>query len=517
MNGVATAPQSATDSGRAWRAMLTWSSGAVYTVVTLAVGLVTTPLIVQLLGDVRFGAFRAATDWFGYLQLTDLGVGAAFGVLLVRARVDGVTGTIGVIKAALSVLARLSILAIPLGVLLAWKLPQFIQGGSALATELRWAGLVSTAALLLSPLLVFRSYLDANQRGYLVNAALIGQSLTVTGLSLLLAWRGWGLVGQSIAVVAGTAAFIALVTTWSVRSLTSARTREAGDGQSSRPTARETWALSWPLAIAAAGNRLNLMTDTVVVGGLLGVSAVASLFLSQRVVLLAASQVNALAGSSWAGLAELRQTGKLEQFEQRLCELTRLVLGAGLTLVGSVAAFTSDFVTLWVGARFYGGDLLCVFTLVSAVVFAFLLPYSWAVDMAGDTRHRLVVSSLGSALNLALSIFFVKRFGLPGVALGTVVALLVTDAWYCPWLVSRRYGIRGRAIFAAVLRGLAVGVPWLIFVWIVAHRLPPVQGWADFAIRTGLVGAAAAVYAWLRALTDADRGAWTRRLRAMRA
>ena len=98
-----------------------------------------------------------------------------------------------------------------------------------------------------------------------------------------------------------------------------------------------------------------------------------------------------------------------------------------------------------------------------------------------------------------------------------MVALLLTDAWYCPWLVMRRYGIRGRAIGAAVTRGVVVGLPWLCLVWFLAHRLPDVRGWLEFAARTGLVGAATLAYAWFFALTDTDRAGWMHRLRASRA
>jgi O-antigen/teichoic acid export membrane protein len=410
------------------------------------------------------------------------------------------------------VLGRMTLVAIPLALALAWFMPHLLREGWELGPELRASAAVTAVGLAFGPLLIFRSHLDASQRGYLVNVALLVQSLVVTALSVLLAWQGFGLVGQSLAALAGLAAFTVLIVVWS-RPLLKATARAPQDDATGLAPAR-LWSLSWPLATAAAGNRLNLMTDTIVIGKLLGAGDVAMLFLTQRIILLCAGQVNGLANSSWAALAELRQSGQTRAFETRLAELTRLIVGAGLVIVGSVAAFNRQFVALWVGPHLYGGDLLCLATLGSVVTFGFLLPYAWAIDMAGDTRHRLVASSIGSVLNVAFSVTFVLWFGIAGVALGTLCAYLLTDAWYCPWLVARRYGIRGWGIVESAGRGLLVGLPWVAAVWMLARAQGTPAGWLELLAETMVVGVLALLYCWALILNRDDRSLWTRRLRA---
>jgi len=401
---------------------------------------------------------------------------------------------------------------LPLALALAWFMPHLIRDGWQSAPALRACAGIIAIGLSLGPMLVFRSYLEATQRGYLVNVALLAQSLIVTALSVLFAWKGFGLVGQSLASLCGLVMFVGLIAAWSMPLLSA----HPSTGRSPM-SPRELWSLSWPLAAAAAGNRLNLMTDTIVVGKLLGVGDVAMLFLTQRILLLCAGQVNALASASWAALAELRHSGQTVAFGLRLGELTRLMVGAGLVLVGTVAAFSRDFVTLWVGPQLYGGDLLCLATLASAVVFAFILPYTWAIDVAGDARHRLLPSTIGSVLNLALSVVFVRRLGVAGVALGTLCAYLLTDAWYCPLLVGRRYGVRLEPIVASASRGLGVGLPWVALVWVLTRlRTAPVT-WMSFITQGAVVGAAALVYCWFLVMNTKDRNDWSHRLRSLAA
>lgn len=495
-------------SSRLQRAMMTWTSGALYTAVTVAVALVTTPLILEALGDDRFGGFRALSDWMGYLLLVDFGLGSALSVALVRANAQGTAQIVAVLRQGMRLLAGVAVVAVALGLALAWRMPALVRGTANLTMEMRIAAAIAALGLAALPLSVFRSYLEATQRGYLVNLALLAQSLTITVLSVLLAWSGAGMIGQSLATLVGLLLFCGCMVAWTWPHLKAHTTTV-------RPplSRKELWSLSWPLALASVDYRLNLLTDTIIVGRMLGVNEVAALFLTQRVILLGASQVNGLANSSWAALAELRETGQRERFEARLAELARLIVGAGLVIAGTVAALDRDFVSVWVGAHRYGGDLLAAATLFGVVTFGFMLPFSWAIDMAGDTRRRLLPSTIGSLLNLGLSIIFVRVWGVAGVAIGTFFGYLFTDAWYCPRFVCRSYGVRMQTVLSAVGRGAAVGLVWVAAIWLLTRSMPVADGWATLVTRGALLGTAALVYCWLTVLNREERDGWLRRLR----
>jgi len=496
--------------GRLRRAVLTWTMDAVNSGVTILVGFVTTPILLKLLAAERFGAARAAGEWIGHLMVADLGVGAAFGVLLVRARQTSLQDAAGVTRFALRIMSFLTFAIVPMGLVLAWFMPRLVKIDAALARELQICAAISVAGLALMPLSVFRAVLETGQRGYLVNAALLAQSLTITGLSLLLAWIGWGLIGLSVAALVGAVLFTAMNARWAVRHLGGiARTPRADVPM------RKLWGLAWPLAAASAGNRLNLMTDSIVVGYLVGPAPVAVMFLTQRVILLAAGQVTSLSNATWAALAELRNAGKQDIFQSRLAELARLIVGLGTVLGGTAAAYDAQFVRLWVGREMYGGDWLAAFTVASAVVFGFLCLFSWVIDMQGDTRHRLPVSTIGSILNLVLSVTFVKAFGLPGVALGTLAAYLLTDAWYSPLLVCRRYDVPPSLILRAAARGLAVGLPWATGAWLLTRSHTPPMRWLGFSAEVAVVGTLALAYCWWGLLTPPERDQWRQRLRQL--
>ena len=336
---------------RSHRAIKTWMMNGIQTALNLLIGIVATPMLVKWLSPERVGAQKAYSDWFGYLTLTDLGLGGAFGVLILRARAtQSPQAVAAVARRGLQLLALLALVAVPTGLVLAWYMPwlvkcdpEFIKLHPNFPTELRIASFISVAGLALAPIAIYRTVLETAQRGYMVSIALLVQSLTITSLSLILAYRGYGLIGQSIALITGLFLFTALIHRSGQQQLRMPTLATAGPTATSvqrtdRISWNGLWRLAWPLGVTSAGNRLNLMTDTIVIGHLLGSTPVATLFLTQRLVFLAAAQVNTVTNASWAGLAELKHTGQLALLRERMVELCRLLVGVGIVLVGTIAA-----------------------------------------------------------------------------------------------------------------------------------------------------------------------------------
>src|SRR5271169_6797248 len=70
-----------------WRtktSIWTFFTGELFTVASLGVALVATPLLLRWLGDEKFVAFETATDWIGYVGLLECGIGEAIQALLAR-------------------------------------------------------------------------------------------------------------------------------------------------------------------------------------------------------------------------------------------------------------------------------------------------------------------------------------------------------------------------------------------------------------------------------------------------
>src|SRR5262249_54572373 len=120
--------------------------------------------------------------------------------------------TAALIKKGLKLeLWQTALIVAPMTVIMAWSIPMLVPVPASLRAELRVGILIYFAAIWLSPFEIYRLALECLQRGYLVNIAILAQSLIVFVCSIWLAWLGYGIAGQFIALVAGTAGFSILV------------------------------------------------------------------------------------------------------------------------------------------------------------------------------------------------------------------------------------------------------------------------------------------------------------------
>jgi len=315
----------------------------------MAAGFITTPYLLRFLGAERLGAFRASQQWMSYLAFLYVGLGPTLVVLLLRPASKGdLAGTVGVLKSGMRITMRQMLwVALPAGLVLAWFMPQLVGVSASLRSELRWGTLFGLAALLLDPLDLFRTVLQCRQLGSLVNLGLSLQTVTISAVAVWLAWLGWGLPGQFIANVIGIAACSAVLVTFAVRHLS-----EYMKSPRVEIDRTELWALRRPMLLTGIGGQMNLLTDYIVVSLVADPVAVVTFSITQRLMTVLGGFVSSFSEVSWAGLAELRATGDSELFERRVLELIRLLLGTGLCLLVTLAAFNQHFVRLWVGQSY---------------------------------------------------------------------------------------------------------------------------------------------------------------------
>ncbi|MGA6974435.1 MAG: oligosaccharide flippase family protein [Candidatus Binatus sp.] len=450
---------------RTTRFLLTFLSREAYTVLTLLVALWATPLLLHWLGDERFGAFQVATDWLGYLGLLEFGLGGALAPLLAMAEGRGderaarglmVTGIRNYVKVTLMIVAGTILLA----AIITWLIPVQPQ----YARDLRIAILVSLIGSLITPLSPFRALAEARQQGYWVSIFLGVQSVVITGGSLVMAWAGWGITGQAIAVVAGAAVFnlgLLYVVRSEVPAIAAAVVTAPRDDEARRDLRR----LNLPTFTLQIGGRLSLMTDNIIVARFLSPSIVAAFFLTQRLAVLALAELQGIGSASWAALAELSVQGRTELFNRRLIELTRSVAVLGFAVLVPIVAYNRAFISLWVGSQRYAGDWLTILAATNALMLGIFSLWGWCISGTGGAP-MLTRPLVGQAIvNVTCSIGFTLAFGLIGPVLGTTVSFLAVSAWFMPRAMAERFGTSPAQLLAAVGVPALLAIPFGALTW----------------------------------------------------
>jgi O-antigen/teichoic acid export membrane protein len=484
------------------------AAGVSYALASAAASLMATPLLLRWLGAERLGAYRALTDWVWYLSYFELGFsGALMAAFAARIGQDDPAAVTRMLAAGLRAYGHVMLAQLAVGLVLVLALPYLIARTEVSESELRLAGAVALLLFVGTPLLVFRALAEARQRGYLNWSLLTMQVLLMNGLLLAAAHFGWGLMGLSAAFVAAQLPPL-LVLTWDGLQGYRGAWRAVAE-----PAERAAlWKLSWPTFIHGLTDKIGLVSDNLIIAGLLGSAAVVPFFLSLQLALFAQFLLRGFGNATWAGLADLHARGEADKFRARLLELTGIVSGLGLALLLPVATYNRFFVALWVGREIYAGEAVTRLACLNALLWAVYALWGWALLGTGHIRQWMPFAVLSTLVNVVLSVSGTVRFGVVGPLLGTTTGLLLITSWALPHTLQRAFAIPVWTLWRAALTPLRWSLLYAVMLWVLAIYAPPV-GWLGFITMAGLAMIGGLALWWRFSLGREEREEWQARLK----
>jgi O-antigen/teichoic acid export membrane protein len=497
---------------RSRSAILTWGAFLVFTAVSMVTGLVATPLVLEAIGETRYGLVRALTEAFAYLVLVGQGISVALVPLVASSNARGDRAAVHrTVAAALRIFGLTALGATVLGLVATPALAHLLRVEPGLRSELRTAWLVGLGSLPLMTLAPLKVLVEVNHRGYLVNLLLTLQAVVAAALSVMWARAGWGVVGVMLATLAAGVLFHGLLAALAVgleSGLAGALVRARPGRDDWRPLLNH----SGPTLLAMLSERIGVLSDSIILSGVLGPAAATVLFVTQRLANLGQTVLGAVANAIWPGLAELHARSELDTFNRRLVELTRVVVLLAMAGLSPVVAYNHHFVARWVGAALDGGVWIAVAAAVNAVLLTLTMLYSVAFVSTGRVALLARPAAASAALNVAASVLLARAFGPIGPLLGTTVATLAVSAWYLPWQLRRVFGTSLPSLLNAVVAPVAWGVPYAVALrWGALSHRP--AGWVGLGAEMALAAFVFLVFGAFVVLRPADRALWRARLR----
>jgi O-antigen/teichoic acid export membrane protein len=275
---------------------------------------------------------------------------------------------------------------------------------------------------------------------------------------------------------------------------------------------RELLGFSGNAFLGTLGDQFRFFIDSVVIGRVLGIAAITPFVIPGRLMVLFREMGVSLA-SPLAGLMS-EHVGRNDH--EALCDgflrATRfcLLLSLFVTLLLLLNGFA--LIRLWVGPGFASSYALMLVLLSG---YCLMLAQQPSVDLfLAQGRHRLRGWwNLGEgAANLALSVYWGRRYGLVGIALGTAVPMIFVQVFIQPWYALRLISVQparylreaflGPTLAAAVV----LGICGLLRPWQHAYS----AGWLMFSI--AWQSALYLALAWKLALTADERAQFTARV-----
>lgn len=475
----------------------------------MVVGFLITPYLVAGLGDALFGVWKTLGSLTGYITAASGRPSQALKWTIANQQSsDDYEEKRRQVGSALLVWLLFLPLMTALGGLLVWFAPLWIQG---IETEL--FGVVRLAAALLvgQMILISLAYLpQAVLEGENLGYRRIGLSMALVilggGLTLLVLYLGWGLVGVALVSLVNVA-LSGLLYLYIVR----AYVPWFGMARPAREAAQKFAGLSGWFVIWRLVSQLMRASDLLILGFFASTELVTTYALTKYAPETLISIVAMVAIGSAPGLGGLIGAGNLaraREVREEIMLLTWLIL---TVFGGAILLWNRTFISFWVAEEHFAGSLENLLVMLLIGQFALIRNDAIIIDLTLDISRKVIVGASAALLATAIGALLVARFdaGITGMVLGLIGGRAVLSILY-PLFVGRFLDLSLSKQLLAVTRPLLTTM--LLFVGLyyldqlVGSRLAEaVPGWIELGLLGLLTLAGFTVLVALVGLTTGQR------------
>jgi O-antigen/teichoic acid export membrane protein len=454
------------------------------------------PYIIGKLDAVSYGIWSLLNVLTGYMGLFDLGVRASVGrhVALYLGKGDekGVDETI---RAGLGFFSLTGWLILVAGIILAWLFPQIFRSISAEHHRMvRMLLPLMVVNVWLSALAaIYSSVLAAHDRFDVARSIDIGVLIVRTAGTVWVLHIGWGLWGLVGSVVVGNILAVA-------GNCICARFHHHGLRSwpllYSRERLREIVNYGLAAFVSSASVKIIGQTDLIIVGVALSVSDVREYSVGAMIVYYSSTFVTLIGRTFFPVVQRAVAAGRMGEARHFLYRQVRLALCFGLLVYVGFAIYSRSFIRLWMLQDNFDERSVEASALVMTVLAIAQLPLLYTrpslnlLAAMGYIRFNAGIAIIEALANLGLSLYFVlvMRWGLAGIAAGTLVSRLLVSGIWVPFYLCRRADIPlRRFVFATLLPGIfaaglfAVFCLCLLWIWLPTTWLAL---WTHIAVAT---------------------------------
>jgi O-antigen/teichoic acid export membrane protein len=432
-------------------------------------GLWLTPFLLRRVGQHGYGLWLVAGQLLGYLTLLDLGVIAILPreIAFASGRPDR--------QAADELIASL---VMQVRRIVRWQLPLLVLACAIVwlflptAWEsLRWPlALVFVAFVAMYPLRILAAVLQGLQDlPFLARTQLVGWALgTIVTIAFVVAGAGiFALVGGWIVTVG----FPAVAAWWRVRRLLPSLSTSTSPPQIRQYFERSIW-----VSVAQVAQVLLAGSDLLLLGQILGPSAVVPYACTGKLVTVFANHPQLLMHAAQPALTELRASQSKARLASVATALTQAMLMMSGALVVVILPANHYFVNWWVGPAQYSGWLMTV------ALTGMMLLRHWNVSTVytlfcfGYERQLSLTSLADGIVTVAATVLCVHMWGPVGAPLASIIGVVTVSLPVNVRSVAHEMGLTVRAFVGSIaplfIRIAATGVAAAVAsTWLIEQTL----------------------------------------------
>lgn len=393
-------------------------------VVMAACTAVLTPVMIHHLGAVEYGVWVLAGSVLDYYGLLDIGMRAAMFRYVGTFRGSDVREEVDrTFSSALFIVIVTAVLICLISAGLACYLPRVMTIKGTSPEVFGWLLLLLGSSVGITfPMRMLATYISAHQRWDLFNAAGIASTLTRAVAIVVVLELGYGLL--AVAIAALVVAVLSLGQHIFFVRIADPRVHASRDLISGKRI-RELFSFSVKSLLVSVGDYLRFYSDSAVIAAVLSVALVTPFSVVTRLIECFKSVIVAAGGPVFGSMTELDGGRRQEDQRELLVRSTRLL--ALLSILGGVLLLVDGraLLRIWVGPELTSAYPLLAVLAAGYIVNLALHPMLLIVVARGQHGQLGAWTIAEGVVNIGLSIIWGRSYGLLGIAMGTVVPMLM--------------------------------------------------------------------------------------------
>ena len=397
---------------------------------SLAVAFFISPFLVHRLGSVGYGTWTLVTSLISYMTLLDLGLRGTVTRFVSRYHAQGShEESSRAVSAVFWIRLWTGLVILSATVILSTLASSLFRIPPEMQASARWAVvLVGTSLAVTLTFGIFGAVLAALQRFDLLCGVSMSQIALRTAGTIWLLKSGHGIVALAawelcVVILANTALTVLATRVYNEIRVMFRRPDSA--------TLRQLGGYSFYLIVVNSCNQVINYTDNLVVGAFISVTAVTFYTIAGGLLEYARQMVSALGLSFLPMASRMEARGQKDQLRNLLFQGTCATLLVGLPIYTALFFRGDNFIGLWLGPEYahISGTILQV--LLVGHIFQIAQYTNYNILCALGKQKPLALRLAAEAVaNLILSILLVRRIGLMGVAVGTLIPAVINHLFF---------------------------------------------------------------------------------------
>ncbi len=424
------------------------------------------PFIIHSVGDRMYGIWILVTSFLGFYWLFNVGLGPATQRYVSNALGTEDFGTANrYINSSFRIYGIIGVLVLLVTSVAAFGISYFQIEGSD-------SHLLSTLILILGgnfaigmPMRVFSGVLSSHLRFDIVSTIGIVRDFVRVAAIVILLGQGYGILYLAIVHV------ITDIIEYSLNFmfvLKIAQYFRLDWKFSEKLLAKELFNFSWIALGVQLTERFRYSIDNFIIAGYLGTESITVYTIAWRLVDYYQQTISSALGIMLPVYSRINDD--ILAAQEQFLFVTKLSVFLSTFVAGSLAIFGKHLIEAWVGARFDESYTLMLVLIVPTLVK--LMQQTGGELLFGFRRHMdyLRITAFEFASGLVLTLLFVEKLGLIGIAIGGSLPILVFRCWLLPKYTCRLIKVNRGRYFLFLIRNFSISAAVMIGFYLLVNR-----------------------------------------------